>query len=137
MSEHGSSVDSPQEAGNKSVQICEDPNSKDTLEAMFQVLQTQSPKQKPMSERKLPDSFFNSASASTNQEIALGLKQRHLLGPSISVDPSSGPGTAHYRSWSLPVNIEHGHGRQGSFESHLPPGWEQARTADGLPYYIE
>lgn len=136
----GGSMDSPQE-DRKSVQICEDPNSKAHLEALFNVLSQDQPKPvkgKPMIERNLPNSFFDAslaANALTNQEKTTIRR----LGPSISVGPSSGPGTQHLRSMSMPATLDHS--RQFSLDSALsgpiPPGWEMARTPDGLPYFIE
>lgn len=122
--------DSPQEAGGEDSRksyISEDPNSKAHLEALFEVIHTGNKGTKPMHERKLPISFFNQGSP------------KHRLGPSISVGGQAGPRSEHLRSMSLPVNIEHSaHGRQYSYEN-LPmlPGWEMAKTPDGLVYFIE
>ena len=134
MSELG--VDSPHDGSEKkSVQICEDPNSKAHLEALFNVLNTPNPQEQPKkgqglwSNRKLPDSFFSP-------------KENPLrLGPSISVGPSSGPGVQHSRSVSMPASFPDVHSRQFSHDSAvpgpIPPGWEIARTPDGLSYFIE
>lgn len=137
----GGSMDSPQE-DRKSVQICEDPNSKAHLEALFNVLSQDQPKPvkgKPMIERNLPNSFFDASLAAnplSNQEKS----PIRRLGPSISVGPTLGPGS-HSRSMSMPATLDHSHGRQFSLDSALsapiPPGWEMARTPDGLPYFIE
>ena len=138
----GGSMDSSQE-DRKSVQICEDPNSKAHLEALFNVLSQDQPKPvtgKPMIERKLPNSFFD-ASLAANTLPGHEKSSIRRLGPSISVGPSSGPGPHHLRSMSMPATLDHSHGRQFSLDSALsgaiPPGWEMARTPDGLPYFIE
>ena len=135
MSELGldSTVDGSEK---KSVQICEDPNSKAHLEALFNVLNTPTnPQEQPKkgqglwSSRKLPDSFFSP------KENAL------RLGPSISVGPPSGHGVQHSRSVSMPASFPEVHSRQFSHDSAvqgpIPPGWEMARTPDGLSYFIE
>ena len=129
-------MDSPQDVAGKSVHISEDPDSKAQLEKLFEVIHTQSGKGgKSMADRKdvLPESFFNS-NAPPSQ-----LKPKHRLGPSISVGPNLGPGNIHSRSMSLPATMDHPHGRQYPSESSmaLPHGWELARTADGLSYFIE
>lgn len=131
-------LDSPQDgAEKKSVQICEDPNSKAHLEALFNVLNTGNSQEQPRSQglwsgRKLPDSFF-----SPNKEKA-GIRR---LGPSISVGPSTGPNVQHNRSVSMPASFSDTHSRQFSLDSAvqgpIPPGWEIAHTPDGLAYYIE
>lgn len=127
-------LDSPREgAEKKSVQICEDPNSKAHLEALFNVLNTGN-SQESWSGRKLPDSFFSDPSTKEKPGI-------RRLGPSISVGPSSGPNIQHNRSVSMPASISEAHPRQFSLDSAaqgpIPPGWEMARTPDGLTYYIE
>lgn len=133
MSDLGA-VDSPQD-DQRSVQISEDPNSQAALEDLFKVLSQDKPKSgKPMSDRKLPDSFFN-ANAQAPQ-----LQPRLQLGPSISVRQSAVVGGGHTKSFSMPVNLEPGHSRHLSLDTalqELPPGWEEARTPDGLAYYIE
>ena len=124
-------VDSPQDADQRSVQISEDPNSQAALEDLFKVLSQDKPKSgKPMSDRKLPESFFN----------AKATQPRLQLGPSISVRQGAGPSSHHLKSYSMPANLEPGHNRHVSLDTalqELPPGWEEARTPDGLPYYIE
>ncbi len=126
MTDSQGSVGSPQEAGgeDRKSYISEDPNSKAHLEALFEVIHTGNKGAKPMHERKLPHSFFN---------------QQHRLGPSISVGPAAGAKSDHLRSMSLPVNIiESAHGRQYSYENlPLLPGWEMAKTPDGIAYFIE
>lgn len=129
-------VDSPNDgAEKKSVQICEDPNSKAHLEALFNVLnnsQEQPKSQSLWSGRKLPDSFF-----SPSKEKG-GIRR---LGPSISVGPSTGPNIQHSRSVSMPASFSDAHSRQFSLDSAvqgpIPPGWEMAQTPDGLSYFIE
>lgn len=120
-------MDSPQDGTGKSVHISEDPDSKAQLEKLFEVIHT-GKGGKPMADRKdvLPKSFFTPSQ----------LKPK--LGPSISVGPNLGPGNIHSRSMSLPATMEP-HGRHYSSESSmpLPHGWELARTADGLNYFIE
>ena len=127
MSDVGA-VDSPQD-DQRSVKISEDPNSQAALEDLFKVLSQDKPKLgKPMSDRKLPESFFNAKAP------------RLLLGPSISVRPNAASSAHHLKSFSMPANLEPGHSRPLSLEStlqELPPGWEEARTPDGLTYYIE
>lgn len=120
----------------KSVQICEDPNSKDHLEALFNVLNESQPPIKegkklpeavPMIKRNFPDSFFNPASKDRG-----GMRR---LGPSISVG-----GPHHMRSVSMPASFNDAHPRQFSLDSSIhpiPPGWEEAQTPDGLSYFIE
>lgn len=135
-------IDSPQDgAEKKSVQICEDPNSKAHLEALFNVLNTgNTPDQPkgpglpiagavPMIERKLPDSFF---SPSKDKGI-------RRLGPSISVGPSTGQSSHHGRSWSMPARFDAHSGQysDNSLQTPIPPGWEVAQTPDGLSYFIE
>ena len=128
-------LDSPRDgAEKKSVQICEDPNSKAHLEALFNVLNTGNTQEQPKTQgvwsgRKLPDSFF-----SPNKEKS-GIRR---LGPSISVGPSTGPSLQHNRSVSMPASFSEAHPRQFSLDSGpIPPGWEMSHTSDGLPYYIE
>lgn len=125
-------VDSPQD-DQRSVQISEDPNSQAALEDLFKVLSQDKPKSgKPMSDRKLPESFFN-AKAQAPQPPRL------QLGPSISVRQNT-PSSGHHKSFSMPANLEPGHTRHFSLDTalqELPPGWEEARTPDGLTYYIE
>ena len=122
-------LDSPHDGSEskKSVQICEDPNSKAHLEALFNVLNTSSPEQPKVQGfrgRKLPDSFFSPK-----------------LGPSISVGPSSGQSAQHMRSVSMPASFPDAHARQFSLDSAvqgaIPPGWEMARTPEGVSYFIE
>ena len=129
MSDLGA-VDSPQD-DQRSVQISEDPNSQAALEDLFKVLSQDKPKSgKPMSDRKLPESFFN----------AKAPQPRLQLGPSISVRHNAAPTAHHLKSFSMPANLEPGHSRHLSLDTalqELPPGWEEARTPDGLPYYIE
>lgn len=129
------SIDSPQDgAEKKSVQICEDPNSKAHLEALFDVLndQDQPKRQGLWIERKLPDSFFSPSKDKG------GIRR---LGPSISVGPSLGPNVLHSRSVSMPASFPDAHSSQLSLDSAvhgpIPPGWEIARTPDGLSYFIE
>lgn len=130
MSEIGA-VDSPQD-DQRSVQISEDPNSQAALDDLFNVLSQDKPKSgKPMSDRKLPESFYNAKSTGPR------LLQ---LGPSISVRQNASPSSHHPRSLSMPANLEPGHTRHPSLDTalqELPPGWEEARTPDGLVYYIE
>lgn len=132
MSDLGT-VDSPQDADQRSVQISEDPNSQAALEDLFKVLshgQDKPKSGKPMSDRKLPESFFN----------AKAKQPRLQLGPSISVRQNSGQSSLHLKSYSMPANLEPGHSRHLSLDTalqELPPGWEEARTPDGLTYYIE
>lgn len=125
-------LDSPQDSSEskKSVQICEDPNSHAHLEALFNVLNTSSqeqPKGQGFRGRKLPDSFFSPS--------------KLQLGPSISVGPSSGPSAQHIRSMSMPASFSDAHSRQFSLDSAvqgaIPPGWEMARTPEGVSYFIE
>ena len=137
MSDSFGSGDSPQEgaAVGKSVRISEDPDSKAHLEALFEVINTApggaAKGGKPMIEREgLPNSFFNASSAAREH-------LKHRLGPSISVGHPSAVAIQHHRSISLPANIHHSHGRQYSLDSALPPGWEMAKTPDGLAYFIE
>jgi hypothetical protein len=121
-------LDSPHDGSEskKSVQICEDPNSKAHLEALFNVLQEQ-PKGQGFRGRKLPDSFFSPS--------------KFQLGPSISVGPSSGQSAQHNRSVSMPASFPDAHSRQLSLDSAvqaaIPPGWEMARTPEGVSYFIE
>lgn len=128
MSDTGLGHDSPE--SKKSVQICEDPNSKAHLEALFNVLQEQ-PKGQGFRDRKLPDSFFSPS--------------KLQLGPSIIVGPSSGP-AQHFRSMSMPASFPDAPPRQFSLDSavqgaipptSIPPGWEMARTPEGVSYFIE
>ena len=134
MTDSRGSIDSPQggtEASRRSY-ISEDPHAKDHLEALFEVIHTGQPGAKPMKERELPTCFFNQPSAVQDR-----LLLKHRLGPSITVSPGVA-GMHHLRSVSLPVNIEHGHGRQYSDSAMtLPAGWELARTPEGVGYYIE
>jgi len=129
-------LDSHDGTEKKSVQICEDPNSKAHLEALFNVLnnsQEQPKSQTLWSGRKLPDSFF-----SPSKEKSGGIRR---LGPSISVGPSTGPNSQHGRSMSMPASFPDPHPRQFSLDSAvqgpIPPGWEMAQTPDGLSYFIE
>ena len=132
-------MESPQETiDQKSVKISEAPNSKDHLDALFEVLVSpqDQPKKtlgKPMNERELPVSFFNASAAGAGNEKIPGIR----LGPSISVGPSSGSGE-HLRSISMPAKMDHG--RQYSSDNvigPLPIGWEGAKTPDGISYFIE
>ena len=130
-------LDSPQDGTEKkSVQICEDPNSKDHLEALFNVLSQDQHKghglSRPMIERKLPDSFFSPSKEKS------GIRR---LGPSISVIPSTGPNVQHSRSVSMPASFPDASSSQFPLDSAvpgaIPPGWEMAQTPDGLSYFIE
>lgn len=123
----------------KSVQISEAPNSKDHLDALFEVLvapQDQPKKTlvKPMNQRELPDSFFNASAPGVVNENAKPLGIR--LGPSINV--GSSVYGEHSRSISMPAKMDHG--QQYNPDSTLVPlpmGWENAKTADGSSYFIE
>lgn len=119
----------------KSVKICEDPDSKAHMEALFKVAETGPvPRSqqggKPMKDRELPESFFTGGAAG-----------RPTLGPRIDLGRLGGGG-AHAHSISLPARME-GHRQQHSYDSgmnalqNLPPGWEMGCTEDGTPYYIE
>ena len=124
----------------KSVQICEDPNSKAHLDSLFDVLNnSQPPVQEgrklpeavPMTKRNLPDSFFNPG------KDRAGMR----LGPSVRVGLTSGFGVQHNRSVSMPTSFNDAHPRQFSLDSGIqgpiPPGWEESQTPDGLSYFIE
>ena len=132
-------MDSPQEgptAEDRKSYISEDPNSKAHLEALFEVIHTGNKGAKPMHERKLPHSFFNQGSTPHDSVL------KHRLGPSISVNHPLATKSEHLRSLSLPATIDHNHGRQYSLDSAmgnmpLPPGWEAAKTPDGLAYFIK
>lgn len=132
-------MESPQETiDQKSVKISEAPNSKDHLDALFEVLVSpqDQPKKtlgKPMNQRELPDSFFNASTPGVRNEKPSGIR----LGPRINVGPSTGQGE-HLRSISMPAKMDHGH--QYSSDNvlvPLPAGWEDAKTPDGLSYFIE
>ena len=114
----------------KSVQICEDPNSKAHLEALFNVLNNangQEQKSQGFRGRKLPDSFFSPS--------------KLQLGPSISVGPSTGASAQHMRSMSMPASFPETHSGQypvdNAVHGAIPPGWEMARTPEGVSYFIE
>lgn len=114
----------------KSVQICEDPNSKAHLEALFNVLNNangQEQKSQGFRGRKLPDSFFSPS--------------KLQLGPSISVGPSTGASAQHMRSMSMPASFPETHSGQypvdNAVHGAIPPGWEMARTPEGVSYFID
>ncbi len=127
-------MDSPQDSLDmKSVKISEAPNSKDHLDALFEVLVSQKdqPKTQPMIDRKLPKSFYD---ASAPDKTA-GLR----LGPSINVGPPppGGP-NEHLRSYSMPARMDHSrHYNPDGSLGPLPTGWEAAKTPDGINYFIE
>ncbi len=124
-------VDSPRDSTeSKSVQICEDPNSRAHLEALFNVLSQDQNIAVPMIKRQLPDSFFSPSKDKFGNP---------RLGPPVTVGPSTRPGE-HNRSMSVPISLD---ARSSQFpldnavQGPLPPGWEIARTPDGLSYFIE
>lgn len=129
--------DSPQTGEVKSVKICEDPDSKAHMEALFKVVETgPTPRSqqggKPMKDRELPESFFTGGN--------VGAAGRPTLGPRIDLK-SGGLGGAHSHSISLPAKMDHR--QQYSYDSgmnalqNMPHGWEMGCTEDGTPYYIE
>lgn len=126
-------MDSPQDSLNldmKSVQISEAPNSKDHLDALFEVLVSRQdqPKTQPMIDRKLPRSFYD---ASAPDKLA-GIR----LGPSINVGPPPGP-NEHLRSFSMPARMDHSRQFSEGSLGPIPSGWEAAKTPDGISYFIE
>lgn len=135
MSDIGS-IDSPHDANStekRAVQISEAPNSKDHLEALFNVLSNSQDQHKGSQglwsdqQRKLPDSFFSPSKEKTLR----------IPGPSISVGPSAGQ---HNRSASMPASFPDPHksfSLDSAVQGPIPPGWEIARTPDGLSYFIE
>lgn len=126
-------MDSPRESvDQKSVKISEAPNSKDHLDALFEVLvsrQDQPKTQgKPMNERNFPKSFYDANAPDKPPGIRLG--------PSISVGPSPGP-NEHLRSYSMPARMDHSRQYSDGSFGPLPSGWEAAKTPDGISYFIE
>ena len=139
----------------KKTSVMEDPNAKTHLEALFEVIQSNPnvggsgaavPKStaKVWRERPLPPSFFDSSSASGSSPDKFPplSKTKHRLGPSINLSPPQGPQSLHSRSMSMPATFDAPHMKQYSADSTfnpipLPPGWEAAKTPDGLTYFIE
>lgn len=103
------------------VRVTEDSNK--LLEELFQVVQNGVPPKagKPMLERQLPSSFFH----------ANDPQKQGITSPCL-----------HSRSFSMPATIDgHVYARQFAQDAlqsqPLPPGWEPAKTPDGISYYIE
>lgn len=110
--------------GKSVVRVTEDSNK--LLEELFDVVNAGvnagavSKGGKPMLERKLPPSFFHATDSKQGLSSQCG----------------------HSRSVSMPATIEHMYSSrqyaQDSLQAQaLPPGWELAKTPDGISYYIE
>lgn len=126
-------MDSPHEGvDQKSVKISEAPNSKDHLDALFEVLVSRQDQPKtqgiPMIDRKFPKSFYDANAPDKSPGIRLG--------PSISVGPPPGP-NEHLRSFSMPARMDHGRQYSDGLLGPLPSGWEAAKTPDGISYFID
>ena len=106
--------------GKSVVRVTEDSNK--LLEELFDVVNAGgAPKGgKPMLERKLPPSFFHATDSKQGLSSPCG----------------------HSRSVSMPATIEHIYSSRQYAQDNLqgqplPPGWELAKTPDGISYYIE
>lgn len=144
-----------------------DQDSETDLQALFDsVLKPDSkrPLQVPWSMRKLPDSFFNPPSTGSKSinhsrensvDSAFGSTSGagSVANGNINTIPLQ---TAHHRAHSSPASLQqtytvgqqtpsHHHIKQRSYDvasktednTPLPPGWEQARTAEGQVYYLK
>ena len=102
-------------------------DSEASLDDLFEVLssQTSAKAGKPMTQRQLPQSFFQANELKRFHPSALG--------------GGLGPGGNHPRSMSLPATmpVDMGHPILDGLQLPVPPGWEAAKTPDGHHYYIE
>lgn len=84
------------------------------LDSLFQEEARRTP---PLRERKLPDSFFGQGMP---DPMAFGQQQQQQ---------QQQPGQSQYAMTRTSVQIIK--------DDSLPPGWEAARTSDGLTYYVK
>ena len=125
-------------------------DSESKMEDLFRVLKNPGNAQLPYIKRDLPASFFNpSINRGSNENFSTS-------GIILQNQPAPLP-VLHTRSRSSPAQIQHplsvpttsavqnqhtkqtsmGNFIDGSDESPLPPGWEVAKTVEGVRYFIK
>ncbi|XP_065577643.1 transcriptional coactivator YAP1-like [Artemia franciscana] len=147
-----------EQKGNQVVHIRSDSDS--LMESLFvmSLKPDQRPAQVPLHLRNLPKSFFiPPATGSKSPSVTSVSHSRENSGDSgrytIAPPQNPGPQVLHSRAQSSPASLQHtlaaaqqaaqhSHLRTNSFDllddplGPLPPGWEQARTPEGLLYFL-